>query len=170
MAETFDGAVKISVNGTLSKDIDLGVVSHVVNQVFNQSFANGTAINKANEMFVDTRTIAASGTDALDLAGGLTNGVGTTINFTSIKGMIIIADSGNTNDVQIGGAATGVAFVNWVASYTDIVNVKPGGMFCLVNPTAAGYAVTASTGDILNITNSSSGTGVTYTIVLIGTV
>ncbi len=170
MAETFEGAVKVSVAGTLAKDIDVGTVSHVINSVFTNAFANGTTINKANEMFVDTRTVTASGTDALDLYGGLTNGVGTAINFTSIKAIIVSADSANVNDVQIGGALTGVAFINWVANFSDIVNVKPGGMFCLVAPTAAGYAVTASTGDILNITNSSSGSSVIYTIVLIGTV
>jgi len=43
-------------------------------------------------------------------------------------------------------------------------------MFCVVAPNATGYALTATTADLLQITNSSSGTGVTYDIIIVGTV
>lgn len=170
MAESFSGSVKVSVSGTLSKDIDIGTVSHVVNSVFSNVLLNGTSAGKANEMFVDTRTLTASSSELLDLYGGLANGVGTTINFTSIKGIIIVADSANTNNVLVGGALTGVAFRNWVSDFSDVIVVKPGGVFCLVAPDAAGYAVVDSTGDILKVANSGGTTGVTYQIILIGTV
>ena len=41
-------------------------------------------------------------------------------------------------------------------------------MLLLVAPGAAGYAVTAGTGDILKVANSGAGTGVTYDIVIVG--
>jgi len=105
-------------------------------------------------IWMDQRTIAASSADDLDLYGGLTNSFGTTINFTSIKGIIIYADSANTNDVLVGGDGS-AAFVNWVSASNDVVVVKPGGLFALINPQANGYAVTATTADILQIANSS---------------
>jgi len=43
-------------------------------------------------------------------------------------------------------------------------------MFAVYDPSAGGYAVTNSTGDILQIANSSSGTSVTYDIIVIGEV
>lgn len=80
-----------------------------------------------------------------------------------------MAAAANTNNVVVGGAASN-GFINWVGDATDVINVRPGGVFMLVAPDSTAYAVTASTGDILKVANSSSGTSVTYTIVIIGVV
>jgi len=169
MAQTFSGSVKLALAGTFTGDNDLSTVAQAINYSKNYSFTNGTAADQANMIFMDQRTIAASGTDDLDLYGGLTNTYGTTINFTSIKGIIVYAAATNTNNVVIGGDAS-AAFINWVGAANDVINVKPGGMFALIDPNANGYAVTATTGDILQIANSSSGTSVTYDIILLGEV
>ena len=50
----------------------------------------------------------------------------------------------------------------------DGLPVKPGGAFLWVAPDATGVAVTASTGDLLTITNSGAGSAVTYYIVVLG--
>jgi hypothetical protein len=42
-------------------------------------------------------------------------------------------------------------------------------MLLLVAPDAAGYAVTATTADILRVTNGGAGTSVVYEIVILGT-
>lgn len=167
MADSFNGSIAVVLNATLSGDSDIGTSSHTINQNYKTTFTSGTGANQANQMWADTRTIAASGADDLDLAGGITNALGTTITFTSIKGIIVSAAAANTNDVQIGGDAT-AALAELFAHSSDIINVKPGGTFAIVNPNANGYAVTATTADILQITNSSSGTGVTYDIIIVG--
>lgn len=169
MATTFSGAVKMSVSGTLSKDMDIGNLSHNINYAQSYQFTNGTSANQANMMFTDTRTITASSTENLDLAGGLTDPFGTSIVFTRVKGIIICAASGNTNNVIVGGDATST-FLTWVGAESDSVIVRPGGMICLVAPDATSYAVTATTGDLLMISNSGGSTGVTYDIVLFGAV
>ena len=46
--------------------------------------------------------------------------------------------------------------------------MQPGGTLLLVAPNAAGYAVTAGTGDLLKVANSGGSTGVTYDIVIVG--
>ena len=51
---------------------------------------------------------------------------------------------------------------------SDGLDVKPGGCFLWLAPDATGVAVTAGTGDLINIANSSSGTSVTYDVVIIG--
>jgi hypothetical protein len=43
-------------------------------------------------------------------------------------------------------------------------------MFCIYDPSAGGYGVTNTTADVLQIANSSSGTGVDYDIIVIGEV
>lgn len=169
MAETFSGSIKLSVTGTFSSDNDLSTVTQAINYSKSSVFTNGVGASQANMYWSDQRTIAASGTDDLDLYGGLTNAFGTTMNFTSIKGIIVYASSDNTNDVLIGGDS-GAPFAEWVSNTSDIIVVKPGGMFALVNPAANGYAVTNTTADVLQIANSSSGTSVTYDIIIIGEV
>lgn len=169
MAETFSGSMKVSLNGTFTGDNDLSTVSQALAYTKAFDFTNGTGANQANMIFMDQRTISASGNDDLDLAGSLTNAYGTTITFTSIKGIIVYAATANTNDVHVGGAGSN-QFLEWVGNSSDLVVVKPGGLLALVNPQANGYAVTASTGDILRVSNSSSGTSVTYDIILLGEV
>jgi hypothetical protein len=92
---------------------------------------------------------------------------GATLTFTKIKAILVKAAEGNTNNVVVGGAASN----GWVGPFGDVsdtVAVKPGGTLLLVAPNAAGYAVTAGTGDILKVANSGAGTGVTYDIVIVG--
>jgi hypothetical protein len=73
----------------------------------------------------------------------------------------------NTNNVLVGGAASN-AWVGWVGDVTDVVKVKPGGTFVWIAPDVNGGAVTAATGDLLKVANSSSGTSITYDVIIIG--
>ena len=169
MATSLSARVAANIAATLSNGVDVGTVSYPISYGPNHVFSNGTGANQAKEIFTDTRTLSASATENLDLSGVLLDVFGNSLVFTKIKAMLVSADPTNTNDVQVGGAATN-AFINWVANATDVVNVKPGGMFMITAPDANGFAVTAATGDILKVTNSGAGTSVTYTIVIIGVV
>lgn len=127
--------------------------------------ATGTGTGQADMIFTDTRTLSASGTEDLDLAGSLTGSFGNTLTFARIKGLIVSAAAGNTNNVNvIRPASNGVPL--FLAS-SDGIPVKPGGVFAWFAKDA-GVAVTASTGDLITFTNSSSGTSVTYDVVIIG--
>ncbi len=128
---------------------------------------SGIGANQADRLFSDERTLAASGTENLDLAGVLTDAFGASLTFARIKGLMIKAAVANTNNVVVGGHAT-AAFVNWVSDATDKIIVRPGGVFCLYAPDAIAYVVTATTADMLTIANSGAGTSVTYKIAIIG--
>lgn len=127
----------------------------------------GTSSGNADRIFMDTRTLSASSTENLDLAGGLTDPLGATLTFVTIKAIYVKAASANTNNVVVGGAGSNT-LLGIFSDATDKIVVKPGGVFMWVAP-ATGATVTASTGDILLVANSSSGTSVTYDIVIIGT-
>lgn len=131
------------------------------------SLTDGAGLNAANRMWTDRRTLTASSSESLDLAGSLTDAFGTAITFARVKALVVAASDGNVNNVLVGGAAS-AQFVNWVSDATDVVVVRPGGLFVLVAPDATGYAVTATTADLLKVANSSSGTSVTYDIAIIG--
>jgi len=152
----------------LSTLVDIGEALHEANWSPAYSFTDGVGANQAKAAFADERTLAASANESLDLAGGLTDVFGNTITFTKIKAIVVQAAAANSNDVVIGGAASN-GFTSFVGAADDTIKVKPGGMLVLVAPDANGYAVVASTGDLLKVANSGAGTAVTYKIIIIGT-
>jgi hypothetical protein len=160
--------MKITATGNLVKDTDLANLAQVLNYSQTYTLTNGTSSNQANMFWADTRTLTASSSDDLDVAGGLTNAFGDTITFTKLKGIIVFAAAANTNNVLIGGDAASIATLT--GNINDVIVVRPGGFFAVCAPDATGYAVTATTADILQIANSAGSTSVTYDIILIGTV
>lgn len=156
-----------SLQADLSNPLDLGTGLVPLNLVRTIEMANGVGLNQADQIWHDQRTLAASGTEDLDLAAALIDAFGKTLTFSAIKGMIFFAATANSNNLQVGNSGVN-GFINWVGDTTDLINIKPGGVFCLFDPTAGGYPVTAGTGDLLHVANSGAGTSVTYDVVLIG--
>jgi hypothetical protein len=159
--------IKIKIEAVLNKALDLGAARAPLLVDASLNLTEGTGANQAQVVFHDQRTLAASGSEELDLAGALTDALGRTLTFTAVKALYIKAAAGNTNNVLVGGAAAN-GFATWAGDPTDVVVIRPGGSLILVAPDATGYAVTTGTGDLLKIANSAGDTGVTYDIVIIG--
>lgn len=159
--------VKVSVTADYTKALDLNTVSSPTAYNKLVTLANGTAANQADKIFTDTRTLAASGTEDLDLAGVLVDAFGATTTFVKLKAIIIAAAAGNANNVNVTRpASNGVPIF---AAASDAVAVRPGGFFALACGDNTAIGVTAGTGDLITITNSGAGTSVTYDVILIGT-
>lgn len=160
--------ITVRAQGTLAATAVAGAVpSFPFNTSSLLQFSPGTASGQADVLYAATRTIAASGTANIDLAGVLTGPVGGTLTFGHVKAILMVADPTNTNDVVLGGAGSNT-FVGPFADATDKIAVKPGATW-LISATGTGWAVTAATADILLTANSSSGTSVSYTIYIFGT-
>jgi hypothetical protein len=160
--------VDTRVAGTYAGTNDLGSVAFAFSPSATVQFSAGTGTGKADKLFSDQRTLAASATENLDLAGVLVDPLGATLTFGHVKAIYIHAAAANTNDVCVGGAATNT-FSGPLADPTDIVCVKPGGVLVLTVASGVGWTVTPATGDILKVTNSAGTTGVTYDVVIVGT-
>jgi hypothetical protein len=130
------------------------------------TFEDGTANGQADTIFADQRTLAASASESLDLAGALTDPLGGAAVFAEVAAIEIRAAAGNTNNVVVGGAASN-AFVGPFGAADNTIAVPPGGVLVLSHP-GAGWPVTAGTGDLLQIANSGAGSPVTYDVVIIG--
>jgi hypothetical protein len=157
--------VKLLLNYVAS--LDLSSPTDLLGYSKRISFAPGTGANQASLLWHDQRTLAASATETLDLSGSLLDAFGVAVAFTKVRAILVYAAAANTNDVVVGGAAA----TQWAAPFgdvTDKVNVKPGGLFLLTAPDANGMAVANGATDSLKIANGSSGTGVTYDILIIG--
>lgn len=164
MALTTKITMKLAARHTATLDLTTATAPLSLDRVL--SWASGTGANQADRIWHDRRTIAASGNEDLDLAGSLTDAFGATITFARIKAVVVAAASGNTNNVNV--SRPGSNGVPLFLAASDGIPVRPGGLFLWVAPDATGVAVTAGTGDLLNVANSGAGTGVTYDIAVIG--
>lgn len=158
--------IALSVVASLTGTADLTTPRADLSKQYTSRLADGTGLGQANRIFSDQRTLAASATEDLDLAGVLADALGSTITMAKLKALIVTAASGNTNNVNLTRPASNGVPLFLAAS--DGIGILPGGMFAWVAPTAAGVTVTAGTGDLLTFTNSSSGSSVTYDVVIIG--
>ena len=156
-------------NVDLSNVLDLVSGAAALRKDWTVALTDGAGLNKAENFFSDTRSIAASTTDSLDLSGALTNVYGVSLTFTKIKAIILKAATTNGSTLQMTAPVTnGLAAL--FAAKGDALMIKPGGIVAVIAPDAAGYAVTATSADLLDIINddsSSPGTA-SYDIIIIG--
>lgn len=159
-------AISLLVDAKLIGSADLGnPVAPVTLEKITRMTAGTDALGKADVLWADTRTLAASATENLDLAGVLTGLLGGTVTAAEITAIVITADKGNTNDVVFFGAASN-GFNGPLSGTTPKMTIGPDDVALITN--RKGWTVTPATGDILLVANSSSGTPVTYTIILFG--
>lgn len=163
----FSGNINVNITGALTAALDLEAAQSNLSKKLLVALTDGSGANQATNVFSDTRTLAASASESLDLAGALTNAFGAVISFAKIKALMIFASPANTNDVVVGGAGAN-AFATPFGAAANTVKVKPGGALILLAPDVNGYAVTAGTGDILQVANGAAGSGVTYDVILFG--
>lgn len=133
--------------------------------------ANGTGVSQADLIFVDERSVASATNDDIDLAGVLANPLGGTLSFVEIVALIVInapkSGAANTTNLTIGGGTN--PFIGFLGGTTPTIGpIRPRGFVYLGCPADVGIgAVTAGTGDILRIANS-SGAAATYQIGIVG--
>ena len=160
-------AVRAGISAEQTNPIDLGTGKIPIELAAVLDFTDGTGAGQVSKVWSDRRTLAASATENLDLAGGVTDAFGNTLTFATIKGIMIKAADANVNDVVVGGAGSNT-FVGPFADATDKIKVRPGGVQ-LNAQRGTGWTVTAGTGDILLMANGAGSTEVVYEIVIVGT-
>lgn len=167
MALTTD--IHLSLIATLTKTVDLANnPEYALDYSQRVQLATGTGAGQADVMWTDTRTITASSSEDLDLVGSLTDALGTTFSPARVKALMVKAAAGNTNNVVVGAASA----TQWAAllGTTGTVTLRPGAFFAAVagSADATGYVCAAGSTDLLKVANSSSGSSVSYDIVVIG--
>lgn len=158
-------SIDLNIRGKQTGTADLGTPQISLNVSKSMQFTPGTAsVGQANILFSDTRTLAASANEDLDLAGALTDALGASIAAAEVVAIYIAAASGNTNNVNVTRPASNGVPLFLAAG--DGFGLTPGDFF--LRTMRNGVAVTAATGDLINIANSAAGTPVTYDIVIFG--
>ena len=140
---------------------------------FAKSLSHGILADQANLCYFAERTIASASNDDLDLSGVLTDAFGDTLANAKLKLILILnrardaSEAANTTDLTIGGGSN--PFVGILGGTAPTIGpIKPGGFVMIGASHLDGIgAVTAGTGDILRIANS-SGASAKYVVGLIG--
>ncbi len=145
-----------------------GITINANRITYSQSLTTGQGAGNADTIYVDTLTIAASGTATVDLFScpDLIK-PSQHIGFFRVKGLYISLASGGASSILIGGAGS-TPFVNWITSTTAQVRVRSGMAFFLeACIDATGYLV--GSGNNLKLTNEDGANAATVFIRVIGT-
>ncbi|MEV6306481.1 hypothetical protein AB0M02_44235 [Actinoplanes sp. NPDC051861] len=167
MPTTLKTIVTAQIEAVYKNVLDLGTPTDNLLKKVKIELADGTGANSADRMFHDQRTLAASASEDLDLAGVLASPFGATLTFVELRAVMICAASTNTNNVRVTRPASNGVPLFLAAS--DGLDIPPGGLFLWSCPADGKVSVTAGTGDLLTVANSSSGSTVTYDVVIVGT-
>jgi hypothetical protein len=161
-----NGKVSMIAQLTETKTIDLASASASLNKAVAWTVTSGTAADQADLSWSDTRSLAASAAEDLDLAGTLTSIYGTALTFVKLKGLMVIAASTNPGSLTVGRAAA--AGVPWISAVSAGVVLPAGGSVCWLAPTA-GITVVPTTADMINVAAAATAGTYTYDVVVVGT-
>lgn len=157
-------AFMLTITDVISSGPLAGNVRAVFDQLRNVRLLEGTTAGKADRYFAGERTLAASANENLDFSGGFTDASGASVLCARVK-MLVIHNPSTTQTLTVKPGATNGALLGFgAATYTRTVG--PGGCMFLYEP--AGWAITAGTGDLFNVANS-SGASVDYLVFGVGT-
>lgn len=129
----------------------------------------GSGANAANKVIVTSYSIAASGTQVIDLNGAINDPLGTgVVSFTKIRAILIFL----TTDTTSSGITLAPNSTNGVTTIlggtTPTLTIHNGGFVIIGDPTLAGYGITAGTADQLKITNLDATNVATVQVAFLG--
>jgi hypothetical protein len=170
MAVDLTIGLKILIAESTVLDLATGVVTHIaefpgsLNPTGN--YTTGTADNKQNRVFSDTRTLTAT-SETLDLYGGLTDALGVVINFVEIRGFYIRNRATAVASVLIVGNGAAPALAGLFNAAADRIKVGASGCLLWFAPLdGGGLTVTNTTAQDFKI--DSGAATITYDLVVWG--
>jgi hypothetical protein len=163
MSVSAEFGIHLTVKNTLEVENRAGAVRAIFDAFERVRLVTGTADGEINAEVSDQRTLSASSNEDLDLAGGLADAFGALVTLAKVK-LLVIHNESTTQTLTVKAAASN-GWVAWSKGSTDGIAIAPGGFECFYAP--AGLAVTAGTGDKLNVANP-SGASCVYSIYAVG--
>lgn len=148
-----DGSLTATFQINDRRTVGVGAKANIpANITGSATFADGAGALQANVLYQASLALAA-GAKSLDLNGVLTDSYGSTVSLLRVKGLFV--RNTGVADLTFGAGTTPwVTFLN----STGTVTLKPGAFLLACAVDATGWAVTASTADLLNFTGTGTGT------------
>jgi hypothetical protein len=111
------------------------------------ALVNGAGALGVEVQYNGLRTLGASGSEDLDLAGGLTNRKGKVITLTKLKILIVRTPAANTGNITLRTSITN----GMVSLLSGDKVLRPNSLEVIVTAHIDGWAVTAGTGDLIRV-------------------
>jgi len=131
-----------------------------------QNVEDGVTINKSDIIWIDQNRVLNATTENIDLSGSLTDAYGDAAVFVKVNGIYIHNKQTTAGEELIIGGAAANAFLLFEDA-TDKKAIGPDGTFYVREPSLAGIAVTAGTGDIFKL-DAGAVSNLTFDIVIWG--
>lgn len=170
MASTLTADLKASLNWLNQETLDLSTVNDSAKLDYSKSLANGTAVDLADRIWHDERTITTGANDDLDLTALARTlyGVSSPVALVKLKVLMIVVLSTVTGDkLKLDSSVTNGYVGPFDGSAASKVVVGADSPLILANK-KDGFGAVSGTNKIIRITNPGA-TSVLYRIVLIGT-
>jgi hypothetical protein len=164
-AATLTTRVGVNLSGSLAGTAGLSTPTAVLSAVRTIELANGVGASQADSVYSTTLSITTGATTDVDIKGTLLDALGTAFTPAKVKAIYIFSATANTTNLTLFGDANSVPILNTAATTATLL---PGGIFLMVQPPLAGIAVTAATGDIIQIANAAGATA-SVDLVIVGT-
>lgn len=147
--------VKVDVEIIESYPGDLGNPGKTHRWSKDAVYVNGNGTSQFNKAYSDITTLSAASATSYDLAAGVTDAQGAAITMSKLGFILAENRSSNAGDIiRIGGNTNAVPVFGGATQY---LNLGAGGFALVVNP-IDGWTVTAGTGDILDVTRTTTST------------
>lgn len=120
------------------------------------TFVDATGDLGSPKVWADEMSV--TGTQSVDIAGGVTDKLGQVETFLEEK-LLLVHHGGATGTVTVGGGSNPA-----IGLFTGTIPLAADGLVLIVNPTATGGAVTAATGDLHQLVATVAATPVTMAV------
>lgn len=176
MATSLAGGISAALNWNLTKtNTGLQSVSWTDSVTKAFTIADGVGANQAQLLYAGVRTIAAAGTDNVDVFGSLSDPLGTVFSAAEIKAIFVhllsVADDATNgtacSSITIGNHAT-LAFLAGFGAAAHTWTILSGQIFLATNFSAAGWPSVAATSDMLKVLNNDGAVAAAYKLILWG--
>ena len=168
-ADDITGTIRVSPNVTHSGDGAASTLTETLADVWkwagtSATLGTGTTATAISKMYVVVSNgIPGGATNQVDLYGAVYDSFGNLFSPTQVKGFIFCptnAASIVTNGYQsmLIRPASVNGWATWMSDTTAAIRVKSTGVFALFAPCTNAYAVTATTGDLLETVNEATNT------------
>lgn len=162
---------KISMSQSKSNNV-VGDLFFQGDFALSQTFGDGVTANNFDRGYIGQRSVASASNDDMDLNGIITDAFGAAISAVELVAIVLMnrprdpAAAANTTNLTLGVGSNPV--VGYMGGTTPTIGpMRPGNLTVLMNPDASGLCtITAGTGDILRVANSSGATN-NYCIALL---
>jgi len=163
MATTLVSAsVRTAIKWDYQNDLDIGDAVDKQNVVRSSSYTDGESANQLEVFFRKSYAPVASATTSIDLSGSLTDAFGNALVLTTKVIKVLQVKNTGTTLLTVGGNAAAIPFFGAVGDFWNL----PGGATLTFDSPITGIVVTAATGDILDVVNTSGSTAGAFDIIV----